>query len=586
MDDVLSEQQILNPRLTGVILTAENSSQMTLHKVKAISIEHFPWTTVICHFHNVSDLPSTPWRLWECCDACILAEGSIEVNQANVIFEQKTHHDQVLVFSVGATGMACGQCGFLEPTADAGEFRKTLTVFNRTLLAVGLNKPPYIQVDFDRPTLGRDMGGFEYLMMRDISRFLGFRYEVTTIPGVVPWGMKVNGTYVGLLKMLVERRAHFAVGDVTLFSPRNVFLDHTFPHDFDVLTSVSRVNVKKFASRTLLRALDSCSWVAILCLTLATCLVLAAASQLTAHRKSAWAVFLTGFEYIYTAVVQPSSAKLLIAEVPLRGLLGLWSVCLFLLYSLVSGRLVTLITTPNLDGIVNTHQQWYALLKKRPDSRICLSESHLFNLLRSQSRNSMSDFSVAIEPRVYEPCLHWSGDRITEEIVLGQNGFWIEEAARIREHFNRAAKSRSGNRAMAHIAPGLSIANQAIFLQKACAFTESMGRASRLILETGHLIHYKKQLDVYSMPVVILERDVKPVKIDSLDSIFYNLFVILFGLIAVLLAECCASTLARQRDVAKSRTRRMTLTVVTRPGNVRGWKVNQGSRRYALTNVE
>lgn len=536
---------------TGVIVWPSSSEQVTIEKMSFISLNYYSWTSVFCYFFNLSDISSLYW-ISRCCDAVLIAEGFLEIDRDHVVYENRRKDQQSLIFSTGK--VACNKCGLVSRIIDLVNATVEPTVFNKTLICSSRNKPWYFTIDLSnttKPRTGNATGGFEFLLMEDVRNHLGFSYYIRESSGNQTWGAIKNGTWRGILSQLIYREAHFALGDLTILYPKNLYFDFTYPYDFDVLAFVSKLEVRVLSSLVFIQLMDAGSWISLLVLTTITCAFLVAACKLSDVRASMTAVVLRGVEYVYAALVQPS------VEFPYRAgpgaeiVLLIWKTGIFVLGSALSASLVTFIATPGFEAVIDTMKEWASFLLSHRDSRICMTLANYQNFFEQSDDLVIPPEAAHIGKFVFRNCLKWSSPRIVNEIVMGTNGFWLGERVEMTAEFIEAGKG--GGLARAHVSGQyLNIMHQGIVLQRGCAFSIVLQNVTRGLFETGHLIHYKKKLNMYDLPAVTADRTFSPLGLSNISGLVTSILALEAALILVLLVELALLfrrlRLSRQRN--------------------------------------
>lgn len=534
---------------TGVIVWPSSTEKVTLGRLGFISRKYYSWISTFCYFFNSTDMPSILW-LSRCCDAIVMGEGFLEVDTVNVIYEERQTFQQILIFSLGELGVACNKCGLAHRITNLRNATVDTSIFNKTLVCAAKNMDWYFTVEFFdamAPKAGRATGGFEYMLMEDVRSRLGFEYTVQSVGLGEKWGTIKNGSWDGPLSLLSERKAQFALGDLTILHPRNSYFDYTYPHDFDVLALVSEPEARVFSSSVFLQLMDTGSWLSLFLLALKTCAVLAAGRKDDRSRTAVQSVIFRGLEFIFAALVQPSMAFPYETRSAVRGLLLIWTTGLFVLGKALSACLVMFIATPGFEWIIDTMNQCVSFLLTHPDARLCMSDGNYQNFFDPSSDVAMSWEAAQMTGYVYHECLTWSKQRTVNEVSQGKHTLLISEKVHLMAELMSAAL-KGGQSPTTHVSrEHLNIMHQGILLQRGCAFSRVWQKLTRILFETGHIIHYKRTLNMFDLPPAIVEHTFSPLGLSSIGDFVAGILALETVMILVLLIEFIPSLAARIR---------------------------------------
>lgn len=527
---------------TGVVVWSSSVERINVERISAVSMNHYPWISLFCHFFNVTNIPPMLW-LSECCDALLITEGFLEVDEEHLVYNDRQEYQQILVFSSGRLNLACNKCGLTAIITNLEDAIVEPSPFNKTLICTSESIEWYFTVEFangSEPRVGSATGGFEFWLIEDVSNHLGFEYAVQESPGDASWGALINGTWTGRLDHLAKRRVHFALGDVTILYPRNLCFDHTYPHDFDVLAFVSKLKTRTLSSSVFIKLMDAGCWLALLALTMTTCTLLVVTRKFNNMRASAPSVIFRATEFIYGALVQPTMAFPYKTRSGFRVVELIWTTGLFFLGKALSGSLVMFIASPGFEAIIDTMKDCATFFGSHRDSRLCMELGNYENFFDKSNDVIITPEAAEISKYVNQECMNWPDRQIVDEILRGANVLWFSEKTVLTAEFLTAA-SRGGKLNAAHVSKDhLNVMHQGILLQRGCAFSTAFQNATRILFETGHIIHYKRKLDISELPPVVTERTFSPLELSSISDFVTSTFIVESAMILALLIELSA----------------------------------------------
>ncbi|XP_075752246.1 glutamate receptor ionotropic, kainate 2 isoform X3 [Rhipicephalus microplus] len=105
------------------------------------------------------------------------------------------------------------------------------TLRNKTMRITTILNAPYVMVKSSAHKLrGNDrFEGFCVDLLREISRYLDFRYRIKLVRDGAHGSRDAQGRWNGMVRELVDREADLAVGDITITSSREEAVDFTLP---------------------------------------------------------------------------------------------------------------------------------------------------------------------------------------------------------------------------------------------------------------------------------------------------------------------------------------------------------------------
>ncbi|XP_076751604.1 ionotropic receptor 25a [Xylocopa sonorina] len=149
------------------------------------------------------------------------------------------------------------QNGMISNTIDSGSWNASLSeplqvtnnnVMNNTALksyrVVTVIHPPFVMYNAEK----NEYYGFCIDLLNEIKNTIGFQYEIREVEDKQYGNLNPNGTWNGMIKELIEKRADIALGSLWVTAERERLVDFTVPYYDLVGLSIMMLKTKTFTS--------------------------------------------------------------------------------------------------------------------------------------------------------------------------------------------------------------------------------------------------------------------------------------------------------------------------------------------------
>ncbi|XP_068228659.1 glutamate receptor ionotropic, delta-1-like [Palaemon carinicauda] len=144
----------------------------------------------------------------------------------------------------------------------------------RTIRVSANNNPPFLFMEETNEGTLTLSSGFEGSIVRALSYALNFTYQMVS-PADGKWGGPLeDGSVVGMIGDVFNRKAHFALCEITITRSREGVIDFSYPYYLESLTLVSRVPREKSKALAVFAPFTSEVWISLVFAILAAGIIL------------------------------------------------------------------------------------------------------------------------------------------------------------------------------------------------------------------------------------------------------------------------------------------------------------------------
>lgn len=512
----------MNPytKYIGVVLLLGLPPGISIERLGLLVRTCYPYVTVYCMFRGDAFL--FPW-MRECCDAIVLPSKKIQINETQILFsrESEDQRDETTIFTITDIKLNCNKCGIATSLKGANFDEPGTYVEKQThpegknLSIVVRNREAYLTLkETDEPFKIRITGGFEPTLVRHIAAALNFSFfyigNLSTL--TTGGGINKNGTFDGMLDMLMKRTAIVSLSNQKPIHPGDELFSYTNCYDVDIMPFASRI---EFFPVTMHELFDSIGNIPMMLVALST-IVFSLMSYLLLRIRHFHLGTLVALIWFYSSRLFNSGFKFALLnehKIPdrLRGLVVMWAFKALIFSAMFGAVWVTFVATPSVASVVDTFTEMMRFIVKKNST--CFMSSGLVGAGFVYGKAAKPIFDRAKGTSNATMILH--------ELQNAKNHpFWFYERMFIVYQLNKfAGELRSGDGI--HISRDSFIMQpQCWIIQKNCALIKRLSIYLSHYLESGLMLQLQRRYNVSSLPRRIVDNSFIPLKVHQLDEIF------------------------------------------------------------------